>query len=513
MTQRPYFSRINQLARFLSREDEQGYAFACIQDERLLPAATKAIIEAAQNKYHTQPNVCQLEQASPILSQLQSAMGETGGLIVQGLPHYLAEEGKVQSLNYAREGIVQLGRPILFWVDEPTLRRISNLATDLFSQRRMVVVYFDETAEIELPDDFLQSRFQEEYRSQEAYRALELQVELKKRQLREAEEAGLPAQRLAIDFALPLAEAYAEFDGQRKAVELLEQYPPTDEAWPQDKLRAVGNIYWVAGKYEHAIQYLKKALNHAPEGSTLQSSLLSDLGDIHRDVGKYAEALQYYELDLSLSQRLTKQNPQSEQLQRDLGVAIEKLADLLMRTGKTNDAAELYHERTNIARTLAKQNPQSEQLQRDLGVAISKLADLLMRTGKTNDAAELYDENIHIARTLAKQNPQSEQLQRDLSVAYYKLGQLKTKEGHVEEARQYYLKDLEIAQAIQAQNPESIGLADDLLTTYLGFAERATRAEEAIPFLEKALPLAQNLYQRTGQPNYKELAEKLKDQH
>lgn len=459
MTQRPYFSRINQLARFLSREDEQGYAFACIQDERLLPAATGALIEAAQNKYRTRLSVCQLEQASPILPQLQTTMGESGGLIVQGLPQYLAEEGKVQSLNYAREGIVQLGRPILFWVDEPTLRRISNLATDLFSQRRMVVVYFDETAEIEVPDDFLQARFQEEYRSQEDYRALELQIELKKKQLKEAEDAGLPAHRIALDFALPLAEAYARLDGQRKAVELLEKYQPDDGAWPEDKLRTVGNIYWKAGKYELAISYLERALDLAPEESDSQFLLCSELGDIHRDIGNYIKALKYYEANLSVNRKLLAEDTQSEKQRRDLGVAI------------------------------------------------SKLSDLLMRTGKTKDAAELYDENIGIARTLAKQNPQSEQLQRDLSVTYYKLGQLKIKEGAVEEAKQYYLKDLEIAEVIQSKNPESTGLADDLLTTYLGFAERATNAQEATPYLEKALLLAQQLYQRTGQSKYKELLE------
>ncbi|NBC08437.1 MAG: tetratricopeptide repeat protein [Bacteroidetes bacterium] len=416
MTQRPYFSRINQLARFLSREDEQGYAFACIQDERLLPAATSAIVEAAKNKYQTRLALCQLEQEIPLLHQLESALGENGGLIVQGLPHYLAPEGNVQSFNYAREGIVQLGRPILFWVDEPTLRRISNLATDLFSQRRMVVVYFDETAEIETPDDFLQTRFREEYRSQEEYPALELQLELKKKQLQEAEEAGLPAQRIATDFALPLAEAYAELDGQRKAMELLEKYQPADEAWPDDKLRTVGNIYWKAGKYELAIQCLEEALANAPKESHLKSTLLSKLGDVYRDIGKYTEARRYYDSYLSLSQ------------------------------------------------------------------------------------------------ILANQNPQSEQLQRDLSVAYYKLGQLKTKEGAVEEANQYYLKDLEIAEAIQTRNRESTELADDLLTTYLGFAERATKAEEALPFLKKLLSLAKELYQRTGQSRYKELVDSLTDQ-
>ena len=241
MTQRPYFSRINQLARFLSREDEQGYAFACMQDERLLPAATSAIVEAAKNKHQTRLSVCHLEQQTPLLHQLGAALGETGGLIVQGLPHYLTEKGKVQSFNYAREGIVQLGRPLLFWVDEPTLRRISNLATDLFSQRRMVVVYFDETAEVDIPDDSLQTRFREEYRSQEAYPALELQIALKKKQLREAEEAGLPAQRIATDFALPLAEAYAKLDRQRKAVELLEKYQPANGAWPDKLLNVLSN--------------------------------------------------------------------------------------------------------------------------------------------------------------------------------------------------------------------------------------------------------------------------------
>ena len=77
--------------------------------------------------------------------------------------------------------------------------------------------------------------------SREEYRALELQIELKKKQLREAEEAGLPAQRIATDFALPLAEAYAKLNRQRKAVELLEKYQPADGAWPDKLLNVLSN--------------------------------------------------------------------------------------------------------------------------------------------------------------------------------------------------------------------------------------------------------------------------------
>jgi len=463
---RPYYAKINQLARFLAREGESGYMFACARDERLIRPASEAIRRSVSGKAALPARFCYLDPEELLLPQLERAAEGAQGLIVFGLDGFLRESGRAVAFNFSRESLSKLGKPMLFWVTQNTLALLGNLATDLFSQRRGVNVYFDETADISVPDPFLDSRFPEHLRSAEETARLELALELQKKQLQGALEARLSPRRIALDYALPLARAYAEQDGYIEALKVLEAYPPGEgQGWPVEQLPELGRIFRGAHRYVEAIEYFEQAVRHFEESGEGQSDLsaaLSELGDIYAELGQLEKAQETYLKDLELSEQLAKDNPHSEQLRRDWGIAIEKLADL----------------ETSL--------------------------------GKLESAQQRYEQRISISEQLAKDNPHSEQLRRDLSVAYYKMGITLDQAGEMERAEAYLLQDLEICRVLYQANPGKTQCAEDLAISYENLAGRQPAPPAAQEYRQEAAKLWRELYGSTGNPSFRAKAEKLK---
>lgn len=375
---RPYYTKINQLARFLVREGESGYMFACARDERIIRPASEAIQRLASVKATLPVRTWRLEREELLLPQLKRAAEGAQGLIVFGLDEFLRAPDKIISFNFAREALNKLGLPLLFWATQDTLARLGNLATDLYSQRRSVNVYFDELADITVPDPFLDSRFPEHLRSAEETAQLELALDLQKKQLQEAIEARLSPRRIALDYALPLAKAYADLDGYGEALNILEAYPPGEsQDWPPEKLPELGRIFRGAHRYPEALKCFEETIRHFGQTKEKQSELsiaLSELGDIYKELGQLEKAQDTYIKDLELSEQLAKDNPHSEQLRRDLSGAYFKMGLILDRAGKTEEAARYLARDLEICRVLYQTNPGKIQFAEDLAVSYENLA-------------------------------------------------------------------------------------------------------------------------------------------
>ena len=70
---------------------------------------------------------------------------EGNALIINNLSEWLRNQkdgSNYSALNFIREAILQLNKPILFWVNDTNLPNITNLAPDFFSQRRMSTLNF-----------------------------------------------------------------------------------------------------------------------------------------------------------------------------------------------------------------------------------------------------------------------------------------------------------------------------------------------------------------------------------
>ena len=428
MSDSSYYAKVNQLGRFLSREDERGYTFACALDQRLIPGINGELTQYLSNRAGKTLRVLTLKPdgTQTLLAQLEAFLSAqpTDALVVNGLDALLSQPGFLQNFNFAREAIHDLAIPILFWATDKNLAHIGNAAADLFTQRRLTTVYFDHKPELFIEDPHLNSRFAADLRDAAEYDALQLRLNLLKQQLAEAEVKNLSRRRRAMDYALPIAQLYAELDLTEPATELLDQYAAdwTEHARGQD-LRDAARVARACLQYEQALNWLRqlcemeKAKPSEQIDESLISATISDLGDILTEIGRFGEALQYYQDDLALSERLAKANPQSEQLQRDLGIAIEKLADLEKSLGLLDNARDRYALRLEISERLAKANPQSEQLQRDYAVGVYKYAQVLVREGETEQAEHYFLIDLEISSKLCEQNPKNWTLWEDLAIS------------------------------------------------------------------------------------------------
>ncbi|MEM1214649.1 MAG: tetratricopeptide repeat protein, partial [Bacteroidota bacterium] len=234
-----------------------------------------------------------------------------------------------------------------------------------------------------------------------------------------------------------------------------------------------GNILRARECFEQALTISKRLASAKPQSERLQRDLgvsNNKLGDLARAQGQLAEAQTRYEQALLISERLAGANPQSEELQRDLGISYEKLGDLAQAQGQLAEAQVRYESALSMSERLAAANPQSEQLQRDLVIAYIRLGDLAQAQGDLTSAGERYEQALAISERLASANPQSEELQRDLAVSYYKIGQHQLAQGKTAAAVPYFRKSLNITLQLLRKNLASVQLREDAVGDFAELA-------------------------------------------
>ena len=150
-------ANLNKLVRFFSRTDEYGYVFASSSHQGAIGWINNQLIEAVTDE-DKKIITCFLQTDSDIsiVEQLRQQIAreeKVDGLIINNLdqcvfgPASVERQGKpsyfLEELNFSREEIHRLGLPMLFWASEATLSLLNNRANDLFSQRRMMTVFFE----------------------------------------------------------------------------------------------------------------------------------------------------------------------------------------------------------------------------------------------------------------------------------------------------------------------------------------------------------------------------------
>lgn len=253
-----YHEKIGQLGAFLARADEHGYTFAAADDQRLIRPTDEALRAWARGKAGKTLAVVRLDPQSdlPLLAQLEQAQGDA--LIVHGLDAWVADPDRLAALNFARESLYDLGKPILFWATRETLSKIGFQAADLFRQRRMTHVFFEEKAsDFSALDPALNSRFPEASRTEADYEQLRLDLHLRERHLRDVQQAGLPPARIAVEYALPYATACSELDLHEQALTAVAEYAAwwPDMALKPDQQAALARVYARAKQYEQAVTW------------------------------------------------------------------------------------------------------------------------------------------------------------------------------------------------------------------------------------------------------------------
>ncbi|MCD6010462.1 MAG: hypothetical protein K0Q79_324 [Flavipsychrobacter sp.] len=502
---------------FLSRPGEQGYMFCRSDDQRFTHKINASLKSDLAQKGRTCA-VVYLDKNSdePLLPQLEKAVSADDALIVANLFEIVndTEHGSVYltQLNFAREALWQIDKPILFWTDARSMHTIANQAPDLYSQRRHTTVHFTGTADVRVAERLNKDGW-ESFLSSKEFADIETNINILEKRLIGAVKGNYPMTRTVAEIVLPLVADYAKLGLADEARELMTKYEDVIRGMEDENtLRQVADIRYALHEYDDAIETLRKAneliaeksegndypvewfvnltdiarwsmeagrsegllpeitraidllakrLKNEQQGWSLYCLLVLS-GDIHSVLGKLPDARKFYEQGLSISKQLAANNPHSQLLQNGLSIAYNKLGDALSNMGHLSEARNYYEQGLKLNEQLVEMNPNSEQPQRHLGISYCKLGDIVNAMGQLNEARSYYEQYMRLSERLAAANPHSEELQRDLGISNVRLAELK---GNTNAALRYYKDALGIFEQLSAANPLSRQLKDDIAYT------------------------------------------------
>ena len=429
-----YYENLSHLLRFFTREEARGYVFGASVDQRLIRYINEELKERAKEK-GTKLKILfpEYESDVPIMEQIRRAAAEADGLIISNLDELiLKSNGDVLlHLNFSRESLQALDKPLLFWASQDNLSRIANQAGDLFSQRALSTFTFDEQALMQHQSQAMEARFADEgYKTKEEYKELELKIKLLEKQLTEAEAEGLPPGRIADSLALPLADVYRNNQMIQAALGLVERYGALGTSNVKN-LRIIGDVYEQANVWDKAIDIYKQAIKIAkPEDRIELATLYNQIASVYWGMGCWDEAVNWNKKSIAIKEEiLDKDDPRLANSYFNLGMVYLDQQDF-------EKALACFHLSCAIReRILSHDHPDLGQVYSGLGLAYQEL-------GKLKKALKYHLKANAIAnKAFDSDHP-------NLAASYHNLGLIYSDQGEQERALEYYLKAISITEKV-----------------------------------------------------------------
>jgi tetratricopeptide (TPR) repeat protein len=472
-----YYANIRSLLRFLQRKGESGYVFAVAKDGAIIKEVNDTLRYRLKQK-NVEPVLVCIDYTSdiPLLQQFRDRAAQGDVLIVENLDQLfnyqengsLTDESfnRLISLNFGREAIHALHKPILFWLSEHNISTLANKGNDFFSQRRQATYYFTDVLEHEKQDAWIEQRFNMDYVSKEAHERISLQVELKEKQLEGARAQGALSKKHIREIVIPLAGLYSDLEWYDKAWQLVKTHEDQIGGEEPDLLLKLGTIARNCYKYEESIQYFAQAIIHLDEELRLDRSIAySNLGDLHSIVGELSIAKEWYEKDLALSQSLADKYQHNKDIQDNLGTAIQRLGDLYEALSDFEQALQYYKAYKKQMEVLVSLAPTSNYFVNGLGVAYSRLGDTYLSLGQYDLALHYFEQEKALFEQLIEEE-EEEYLKHNLAKTYAKLGDLFQQQGRYEQALAFLQKEKALIERVVAINPDFSQSQKELAFSY-----------------------------------------------
>jgi tetratricopeptide (TPR) repeat protein len=502
-----YYSNLNRLLRYFSRK-QPGFAFACFANFKIVPNINRQLIDLlAEMQIEVAEINLQTQSGSTFMQQLLQNTADA--LIVNYLGDWITQSyhqketdisGFLQEINFAREELLALGKPILFWTNHKTNSLISNQAADLYTQRSISTLYFDEIKEASVVVAEVKTAFGEQFRSTEEYEAIELKIKLLKKQLQDAGQLNYPKTRIAVNLILPLANAYSEIDLHHDAIDLINQYQDNFDKQNAKTLLSLAGIYYKGKQYAQAIGLLNHALEIAVAKNDLelQSNINLQLGDAIADAGNLPDSLSHYKEFARLSGKLLKTFPQNIDYKYSLGRSFSRLGDVYSSLGNLENALKYFEDETVLFEELYEDFPQNVSFKNGLAISYEKLGKTHATLGNLEKALDFYEKFNQLENELYKDFPQNVVFKNNIAISYEKLGKRHATLGNLEKALKYFEDDTVLFEELHEAFPQNVGFKNGLAISYqnLGNIHIALgNLEKALSFYEKYNQLENELHE------------------
>jgi len=297
----------------------------------------------------------------------------------------------LEYLNYRREDFVEHNISAIFWLDEPTLTKISRKALDFFAFRSLPVFEFhvDCSQEMVIPGRMTLHELA-------AYSSLE-----------------------ELNDKIALRE------------EILNDYlekRPEDRSTIGNLHNELGLLYASKSQFDEAIMHYEEALEASKKIKHRQgeASTLGNMGVVYDNKGDLDKALEYHSQALEIARRIGDVRGEASDL-GNMGVVYDSKGDL----GK---ALEYHDQALEIARRIGDVQGEAKQL--------GNMGNVYYSKGDLDKALEYYDQALEIDRRIGDVRGEAIQL-GNMGLVYFRKGDL-------DKAMGYMMKSLRLLVSIGA---------------------------------------------------------------
>jgi len=499
-----YYAALSRLVRFFERTTS-GFAFAVMENQNKLSFVNNNLAEMLRERNLFLKIInFDVNSKKTIIEQIRFHKKENNAIVINNLGELiqLSSETKnrnfLSELNFAREELLKIGTPILFWVSTKALSIISNHAADLYSQRSINTQYFDDTPDDKLQETFLFSRFNENFRNTPDYKEIETKLKLQKRQLDDAEEGKFPATEVAQNYAIPLAKTYSSLDLHTQALEIIDRYAKLwENTTPQTK-SDIADIYFAAQNYEKALEYYLNAYNATNELTDLKALLSLKIAGIYYVTGNFTDCEKYLNEALIISKQL-----ESKEV---IAVVYERMGALQQLFGDFDKALQFFKLENDLFKELYEANPKSENIKNGLAISYEKLGDIYQSLGDFDKALVFFNLRTQLGKELYEANPKSENIKNGLAISYEKLGVVYFDLNNEKEAKRNFENCKVLWEQLFKKNRQSIiiqsNYAEILAITAILEIQNNFNKEQTKTQLQPALNIWQSLSKQTQSPYF-----------
>jgi tetratricopeptide (TPR) repeat protein len=224
--------------------------------------------------------------------------------------------------------------------------------------------------------------------------------------------------------------------------------------------------------------------------------ILNRLGDVLDLQGDLAGALQVYRDGLAISERLVRSDAKNAGWQRDLSVSHNNVGQVLLAQGDLAGALQAYREGLAIRERLARSDAKNAGWQRDLSFSHSNVGDVLRAQGDLAGALQVYQNRLAISARLARSDATNAGWQRDLSVSHYKVGVVLQEQGDLAGALQAYRDGLAISERLARFDATNADWQRDLFSSRIKLAlvfEQQGDGQAALDHAQAGLRITERL--------------------
>ncbi len=393
-----YSENITIAERFFLKTKRGGFLFAVTNDEFL----QKEINATLRFRLHGQGKTIRIhdwesggEALHPVeqLRLLKKNYPDTAGLILTGLDSALEKNPNLfVQLNFGREALSAFGIPLLFWLNNTSLQRISFEAIDLYNQRASANLYFEQS--FASTDHILPSVAQKTLHGNQNLHSNEARLKLLEQQLHEAEKNKRDPAEIANAIVLELLPLYTEISGAMQSVQsLIDRYYNEFDLEKPEQCVVVAEAFNVVGKVDKARFLIEKALSRYRElarESPLAyrffiAKTLNTLAKLQAARNEFAAAEEGYQEALNIYQELLSLSDVAE-TQVNLAHARAARNEFAAAEEGYQDALEIYRKLASLP---------------EVAATLNYIADLQTMQNENRAAEQGYQEVLKITGELS----------------------------------------------------------------------------------------------------------------